>query len=310
MPRRIPKYRCYKPKNVGLVVINGTQYYLGKFGSPESVAEYNRLIQEWLTHGASLPAPMPSGNLDRTVNELIHSFLSGHAEVHYRHVDGTPTGEMVNFRDSFRPLKELYGRTPAAEFSPLRMKAVRGRMIESGLARSTIDQRVGRIIHLFKWAAGNELVPPGVHHGLKAVSGLSPGRTKAREASPVKPVPEASVDAVRPFVSRQVWAMIELQRLTGARPGEVVIMRTCDVDTPGGVGSIHRCVTRPNTRPRTNDPPGSSRPGGARTLAPVGRDPVPVQPEGGNGGVPGRAEAAPKDPAVPLATRSAEEGKS
>src|SRR5262249_11135074 len=102
-------------------------------------------------------------------------------------------------------------------------------------ARSTINQRVGRIVHLFKWAVENELVPPDIHHGLKAVAGLRMGRTKARETAPIKPVPEASVDAVRPHVSRQVWAMIELQRLTGARPGEVVIMRTCDVDTSGDV---------------------------------------------------------------------------
>lgn len=108
-------------------------------------------------------------------------------------------------------------------------------MIESGLARSTINQRVGRIVHLFKWTVGNELVPPDVHHGLKAVSGLTMGRTKARETSPVKLVPEASVDAVRPHVSRQVWAMVEFQRLVGARPGEVVIMRTCDLDTSGDV---------------------------------------------------------------------------
>ena len=49
MPRRrIPKYRRFKPKNLGLVVIDGKQHYLGRYGSPESVAEYNRLIQEWL----------------------------------------------------------------------------------------------------------------------------------------------------------------------------------------------------------------------------------------------------------------------
>jgi hypothetical protein len=39
--RRIPKYRRYKPKNLGLVVINGRQHYLGAYGSPESVAEYS-----------------------------------------------------------------------------------------------------------------------------------------------------------------------------------------------------------------------------------------------------------------------------
>jgi len=53
----------------------------------------------------------------------------------------------------------------------------------------------------------------------------------------VKPVPEAHVDAIRDHVSRQVCAMIELQRLTGMRPGEVVIMRTADLDTTGKLWS-------------------------------------------------------------------------
>jgi integrase len=41
------------------------------------------------------------------------------------------------------------------------------------------------------------------------------------------------VDPIRLFVARQVWAMIELQRLTGMRPGEVCMMRTMDVNTSG-----------------------------------------------------------------------------
>jgi integrase len=48
-------------------------------------------------------------------------------------------------------------------------------------------------------------------------------------------VPEAWVDAVLPFVSMQVRAMIELQLFSGARPGEVCAMRTCDLDTSGRV---------------------------------------------------------------------------
>ena len=39
------------------------------------------------------------------------------------------------------------------------------------------------------------------------------------------------MEAIRPHVARQVWAMIQVQRLTGMRPGEVTIMRTCDLDT-------------------------------------------------------------------------------
>jgi integrase len=75
------------------------------------------------------------------------------------------------------------------------------------------------------------MIPAPVHQSLKAVEGLKKGRTTARELEPVKPVPEAHVEAVRPFVSRQVWAMIQLQRLTGMRPGEVCRMRSADIDT-------------------------------------------------------------------------------
>ena len=41
------------------------------------------------------------------------------------------------------------------------------------------------------------------------------------------------MNAIKPFLSRQVWAMVELQRLTGMRPGEVCMMRACDIDTTG-----------------------------------------------------------------------------
>ena len=162
-------------------------------------------------------------------------FWTRHAEQHYRRPDGTPTGELGNYRDSLKPLRRLYGRTLAGDFSPLALKAVRQAMIDAGLSRTTINQRIGRIVRLFKWAASEELVPADVYHALKTVSGLPKGRSVAREPAPVRPVPDADVEAVRPHIARQVWAMIELQRLSGMRPGEVVIMRSFDIDTAGDV---------------------------------------------------------------------------
>jgi integrase len=79
------------------------------------------------------------------------------------------------------------------------------------------------------------MVPADVHLRLKAVEGLRKGRSGAKEGRKVRPVRDAHVDAVRPFVSRQVWAMIELQRLTGMRSGEAVMMRTADLDRSGSV---------------------------------------------------------------------------
>lgn len=86
-------------------------------------------------------------------------FLKEHRD-HYRRSDGTETGELRNFVDSVRPLQELYGDTLAREFSPKDLKAVRQAMINAGLARRTINQRIGRIVHVFKWAVSDELVPP------------------------------------------------------------------------------------------------------------------------------------------------------
>lgn len=46
-------------------------------------------------------------------------------------------------------------------------------------------------------------------------------------------VPEAAIDAIRPYVARQVWAMVQLQLHTGMRPGEVLQMRGTDLHMTG-----------------------------------------------------------------------------
>ena len=86
---------------------------------------------------------------------------------------------------------------------------------------------------MFKWAVSQELIPATVYEGLKTVDGLKRGRTKAKENPPVGPVADADVDAVEDHVTPPIWAMIQLQRLTGMRPGEVTKMRTKDIDRSG-----------------------------------------------------------------------------
>src|SRR3954467_13446036 len=92
MPRRrIPKYRRYKPKDLGLVVIDGKQHYLGRYGSAESVAEYNRLLQEWLARNPPPDRANTSAGPPPGINALILAFWPRHAEDHYRRPDGSPT---------------------------------------------------------------------------------------------------------------------------------------------------------------------------------------------------------------------------
>jgi integrase len=240
----VPRYRLHKHSGRAVVTLpdglgNRRDVWLGKYGSSESRAEYARVIAEWEANGRRLPQAPVISALDLTITELIARFWP-YAEQHYRRPDGTTTNELLDFKYSLRPLAHLYGHTPAREFSPLALKAVRQKMVEGyehprygpqkPLCRGVINQRIGRIRSMFKWAVENELVPASVLLGLQAVRGLQQGRSEARETEPVKPVPPEHVEAVVPHVRPPVAAMLQLQLLTAMRPGEVVIMRAIDLD--------------------------------------------------------------------------------
>ena len=123
-----------------------------------------------------------------------------HAQKHYRRPDGTSTHELMEYRQTFKPLRELYGKTPAKEFGPLALKAVRQAMADRKWSRRLINARVGRVRRVFKWAASEELVPVAVWQALATVKGLQKGRTDAREAERVKPVAQGDARATLPYL--------------------------------------------------------------------------------------------------------------
>src|SRR5215217_4680849 len=122
MPRKgsFPSYRHHKQSGQAVVTLNDPtgrrrDVLLGPHGSPESKAEYARVIGEWQASQRSLPGPAPA---DVSVNEVLLRFWD-HVEQHYRHPDGSPTTEVENFRQALKLVRQLYGRTPAACFGPL-----------------------------------------------------------------------------------------------------------------------------------------------------------------------------------------------
>jgi integrase len=127
----------------------------------------------------------------------------------------------------------MYGHTLAKAFAPLALKAVREWMIHGDWTRGYVNSCVGCIKRMFKWGVENELVPPSVYHGLLAVSGLKRGRTEARETKSIRPVEDCVVRAVLPFLGPTVRAMVQVQWLSSMRPGEVILMRPCDIDQKG-----------------------------------------------------------------------------
>lgn len=239
MPRlngRVPAYRRHRASGQAVVTLDGRDFYLDPHGSEVSKREYDRLVLEWLTNGRRLAAAGPTP-LNPSVNEILLAYWR-HVEAYYVK-DGQPTSEQTAIRSITRVVRHLYGSTPAREFGPLKLKAVRQMLVGSDLSRKYINEQVSRVKSMFKWAASQELISAEVYHGLCTVAGLRRGRSPAREPAPVRPVADEFVEAVSDFVPRQVWAMIQLQQLTGMRPGEVVIMRGVDIDMTDLVWPYH-----------------------------------------------------------------------
>lgn len=237
MPRRPantpPKYRLHRASGRAFVHIEGKRIYLGKHGSPESLAEYKRVIAEWSTkRRAAQIARQVDPRHALTLAELVVEY-SAFVETHYRK-DGKPTSEVENTRQALKFLAPILA-TLACEFGPMALEETRERMVAAGRSRPTINRDVHRVRRMFKWASSRELLDVAVYQKLCTLAPLRRGRTEAPEPPPVRAVPDDVVEATLPKLPPIVADMVRLQRLTGMRPGELVIMRPCDIDRGGDV---------------------------------------------------------------------------
>src|SRR5215475_6127450 len=112
MSRGIPSYRRHKASGQAVVTLNGVDHYLGRFNSPESKVEYDRVINEWLALGRHL-TPRGGDGPDPSRGWLVKELIRGY----YSHCVATRSADEVRqIKYALRPVRELYGETPAADF--------------------------------------------------------------------------------------------------------------------------------------------------------------------------------------------------
>ena len=249
----LPSYQLHKSTGQARTYIDGHDYYLGEYGSDESRVRYGNLIAR-VASGQTPVDPMampkvgsttdkPEADPGPSVDELCISFWR-HAEKHYVK-NGKPTSEVHCYRSAIKLLRELYGRIPAKDFGPLALKAVRAKMVGLGWARGNINVMVGRLRRIVKHAVENEMVDAAVLTRLQAVSPLLAGRTEAHDNAPRHAVDQDNIEAVRQRVQPLVRDLIDLQLLTGARSGELLMLTTAMIDRTGKVWKAalvdHKC---------------------------------------------------------------------
>jgi integrase len=239
----LPQYLRHKGK-YARVIFNGREVHLGLYDSPESRMKYDQVVAEWLKNGRRNPIPKRQTSREQQPrfesDERAHTVTSLAVEYFtyargYYVKNGQPTSEAVGIQLAIRELRKCYADMLADQFGPTHLKAYRQELIDRGLARSSVNKQVGRILRMFRWGVSENLVRPETLTALRSVPGLKAGRCNAREPERVKPVAEEDVEAIRDQLNPVVMAMVDLQRLTGMRPGEVCQLRTGDIDRSGKV---------------------------------------------------------------------------
>ena len=233
----IPRITLHRPTGQARVRLCGRDHYLGVYGSDEAQEIYHRVIAEWLAGGRKLPnqpkrkprratiAEVSDTGVEvLTVRELVEAYLDW-ARVRYA---GSDRADSV-IKYSLKPMIDAFGSVPAANFSPNKLRIVRQLMIQRGWCRSNIGRHLSNIRGVFAWAASHERLSESVYSSLKLVEPLAFGSPGVRESKPKELVDDSTIKAIKPYLSCQVFALIRLAMLSGARMGELVQLRPMDI---------------------------------------------------------------------------------
>ncbi|QEL21092.1 tyrosine-type recombinase/integrase [Limnoglobus roseus] len=243
-----PAYCHHKPTDQAYVTVrDGTKrrvIYLGAFGSAESYRRYGEVIAGVAPSASPPLSPTPPSSPEGISLADAYALWIARCRVYYRLSDGEPSDETENNERSWAPLLALFPEALIVSLTKKNYTAVREEMIRRGWCRKLITQRWGRILRGLKWLAAEEYIPDATVLAA-TLPRLQPYRSAAPETEPVKPVPLADVRATQKYLRPFVAAMVELQLLTGMRPGEVRKLRLCDLvweETATGCGGGRRLV--------------------------------------------------------------------
>ncbi len=111
-------------------------------------------------------------------------------KVHYL---GDEKSEQTCFELACRPMSELYSTLNADEFEVVSFSACREWWLsDPKRSRQYVNRQMKRLVHVFKWGAGEGLISATVYQTLACVATLKKGRMTAKDAKPVLPVSDAT----------------------------------------------------------------------------------------------------------------------
>ncbi len=166
-----------------------------------------------------------------TIGELVFVY-SGHVETLYP--NGSDMPKRISYALDF--LSDLFSLS-VDEFGSMRLREVRGKMLSgrTKISAKIVNERVGFIRKMFEWAASLEIVDPSVPYSLKLVENLTGRERGVKPAAERKPINIEIIKQTLPELTPTLRAMVRVQLFTGMRPGELLQMKPCQLDTSGDI---------------------------------------------------------------------------
>lgn len=233
-PQKLPKISRHSSGNAR-VTIGGRVHYLGKYGTPEMHRRYAELLES--PAAPTITAP----DVLFTAADLCARW--------WQHVEGTgkylkdeqPTSSRTIIGRILKNFCDHLGGVPVRTFTSGLLVQWRDNLERNRkLTRRGINRQVDAVRMVFKWGRQRNLVPKEVFWDLRDIEKLPASASRKETLRERRGVTLEEVERVAAACrSRHVAAMLRLQALTGARPGEIRLLRPCDIDkNPKGAPEV------------------------------------------------------------------------
>ena len=205
----LPQLRLHKRSGTARVRVGHQEYWLGRWGDPETHRKYAAFVVDYLQRpeqapgGGTLSTPEVISSADceersdaeaqpghiladattvpdgLTVAELCARYLD-YAERHYTLPSGQKSTTFGNVKMGIRALAP-FDRVPAEQFGPVLLTKLMYGMVDQPSRRkakdgkplpntlSSINATIKQVRRIFRWAVSMEMIPATVWHALNSV---------------------------------------------------------------------------------------------------------------------------------------------
>ena len=236
---KYPKLCHFKPKNLACIWWKRERVYLGPWGSAQAADAYARIIQEIQAgNTAHIQPETPREQPVVRVRDLAAAYEQWARGYFIKR--GRPTKYALHIARVRSLLAEKsFDHQLLSGLTVGWLREFRAALVSdrgSRFSRETVNSYTAIVLGMVHWGEEYELTDSGIHDKLKIITPLRRGRPAVsggkvpREGERRTAAPRAWVQAARRKLPPMLRVMVDLQLLTGARPGELCALKPCHLD--------------------------------------------------------------------------------